>query len=41
MKAYYRISEAARALGDCAKTIRRWDAFGKIRYSRSVGNRHR
>ncbi|MHA1785032.1 MAG: MerR family DNA-binding transcriptional regulator [Candidatus Helarchaeota archaeon] len=38
MKAYYRISEAARALGIRTKTIQRWDASGKIRCSRSVGN---
>ncbi|MHA1798564.1 MAG: MerR family DNA-binding transcriptional regulator [Candidatus Helarchaeota archaeon] len=41
MKAYYRISEAARALGVCTKTIRRWDASGKITCSRSAGNHRR
>ena len=41
MKVHYRISEAAQALGVCTKTIRRWDASGKIRCSRSVGNHRR
>jgi putative resolvase len=41
MGKYYRISEAALLLGVCSKTIRRWDAAGKIECKRTVGGHRR
>ena len=41
MKKHYKISEAAAHLGVCTKTIRRWDARGKIIYRRTVGGHRR
>ena len=41
MAKYYRISEAALLLGICTKTIRRWNALGKIECKRTVGGHHR
>ena len=41
MEKHYRISEAARALGVCTKTIRRWDAAGVITCRRTIGNHRR
>jgi putative resolvase len=38
---YLRISEAAQRLGVCPKTIRRWDATGKIHCIRTVGGHRR
>jgi len=34
---YYRVSEAAALLGVCAKTVRRWDASGKLDCRRTLG----
>jgi len=41
MEIYYRISEAAKALGVCTKTIRRWDTAGRITCRRTIGNHRR
>ena len=41
MTTYYRISEAALLLGICTKTIRRWDAAGKIECKRTLGGHRR
>ncbi len=41
MEKFYRISEAAYLLGICNKTIRRWDALGKIKCSRTQGGHRR
>jgi len=37
----YRIGEAAKRLGVCTKTIRRWDAAGKIQCHRTLGGHRR
>ncbi|MHA1648856.1 MAG: MerR family DNA-binding transcriptional regulator, partial [Candidatus Helarchaeota archaeon] len=37
MKLSLRISEAARRLGVCVKTLRRWNAQGKMSCVRTVG----
>jgi len=41
MERFYRISDAACILGVCTKTIRRWDASGKIKCKRTVGGHRR
>ncbi|MHA1378755.1 MAG: MerR family DNA-binding transcriptional regulator [Candidatus Helarchaeota archaeon] len=41
MSRYYRISEAASLLGVCTKTVRRWDALGKVECKRTVGGHRR
>ena len=41
MTTYYRISAAALLLGICTKTIRRWDAAGKIECKRTLGGHRR
>ncbi|MHA1301522.1 MAG: MerR family transcriptional regulator, partial [Candidatus Helarchaeota archaeon] len=38
---YYRVSEAAALLGVCAKTVRRWDASGKLDCRRNLGGHRR
>ncbi|MHA1167228.1 MAG: excisionase family DNA-binding protein [Candidatus Hodarchaeales archaeon] len=38
MKAYLTVSEAARYLSVCCKTIRCWDKAGKITCVRTLGN---
>jgi len=37
MEHYYRISKAAQLIGVCSKTIRRWDARGKLECKRTLG----
>ena len=41
MESRYRISVAARVLGVCTKTIRRWDAAGLVRCERTLGGHRR
>ena len=41
MKLSLRISEAARRLGVCVKTLRRWNAQGKMSCVRTVGGHRR
>jgi len=41
MVQFYRIGEAALLLGVCTKTIRRWDAIGKVTCHRTVGGHRR
>jgi putative resolvase len=41
MVLFYRIGEAAVRLGVCTKTIRRWDAAGKIQCHRTPGGHRR
>ena len=41
MELHYKISDAARMLGVCTKTIRRWHATGLIACKRTVGNHRR
>ena len=41
MVQFYRIGEAAKRLGVCAKTLRRWDAAGKVHCFRTVGGHRR
>jgi putative resolvase len=41
MDKYYRISEAARLLGVCSKTLRCWDSEGKITCRRTLGGHRR
>ncbi|MHA2294938.1 MAG: IS607 family transposase [Candidatus Hodarchaeales archaeon] len=41
MKAFLRISEAARYLSACTKTIRWWDAAGKLSCFRTPGGHRR
>ena len=41
MEKYYRIAEAAYFLGVCSKTIRRWDASGRIKCARTPGGHRR
>ena len=41
MERFYKISNAAYILGVCTKTIRRWDASGKIECKRTVGGHRR
>ncbi|MFX1298917.1 MAG: helix-turn-helix domain-containing protein [Promethearchaeota archaeon] len=41
MVRFYRIDEAAFLLGVCPKTIRRWDAAGKITCYRTLGGHRR
>ncbi|MHA1300101.1 MAG: IS607 family transposase [Candidatus Helarchaeota archaeon] len=38
---YFRISKAAQLIGVCSKTIRRWDARGKIECKRTLGGHRR
>ncbi|MHA2244955.1 MAG: MerR family transcriptional regulator [Candidatus Hodarchaeales archaeon] len=37
MKQQVRIGKAARHLGVCTKTIRKWDHTGKIKCARKIG----
>lgn len=41
MVQFYRIGEAALLLGVCTKTVRRWDAAGKVSCYRTVGGHRR
>jgi putative resolvase len=41
MVLFYRIGEAAMQLGVCTKTVRRWDAAGKIQCHRTPGGHRR
>ena len=41
MVLFYRIGEAAVRLGVCTKTVRRWDATGKIQCHRTLGGHRR
>lgn len=41
MVLFYRIGDAAKRLGVCTKTVRRWDATGKIQCHRTLGGHRR